>query len=110
MHDCGLTVAGFVSPKDLDLVYAAGLKAIVNDPRVGGYDWNNVDAETARKNVKSLIDEVNQHPAVFGYYLRDEPPGAMFAGLEKVASVIRELAPDAKGRYLGLVQKRTQGH
>jgi hypothetical protein len=101
MHDCGLTVAGFVTPKNLDLVHAAGMKAIVGDPRVGGYDWNNVDAEVARKNVKSLVDEVNQHPAVFGYYLRDEPPAALFPGLEKVASVVRELAP-GKWPYINL--------
>src|SRR6476659_7380987 len=68
MHDCGLTVAGFVSPKHLDLVHAAGLKAIVADARVGGYDWLHVDENKARQNVKSLIAEVNDHPAVFGYY------------------------------------------
>lgn len=28
IRDCGLTVAGFVSPKELDLCHAAGLKAI----------------------------------------------------------------------------------
>src|SRR4051812_9001349 len=54
MHDCGLTVAGLVNPQHLDLVHAAGMKAIVNDPRVGGYDWANVDAAKARANVKSL--------------------------------------------------------
>src|SRR5512133_3089003 len=81
MKECGFTVAGFVSPKDLDLVQAAGMKGIVNDPRVGGYDWTNVDEATARTNVSSLINEVNKHPAVFGYYLRDEPPANFFAGL-----------------------------
>src|SRR5438128_353318 len=81
MHDCGFTVAGFVAPKDLDAVAAAGMKAIVNDPRVGGYDWTNVDATLARKNVESLVAEVNNHPAVYGYYLRDEPTVPYFAGL-----------------------------
>jgi len=101
MHECGLTVAGFVNPKHLDLVHAAGMKAIVTDPRVGGYDWTNVDAAKARENVKTLVTEVNQHPAVFGYYLRDEPSAAYFAGLEKVASVVRELAP-GKWPYINL--------
>ena len=102
MHDCGLTVAGFVNPKHLDLVHAAGMKAIVNDPRVGNYDWANVDAAKARANVKSLIDEVGAHPAVFGYYLRDEPPTSYFPGLEKVESAIRELAP-GKWPYINLL-------
>src|SRR5438067_13346175 len=74
MHECGLTVAGFVTPANLDLVQAAGMKAIVNDPRTGDYDWTHVDAATARKRVQSLVAEVGKHPAVFGYYLRDEPP------------------------------------
>ena len=101
MHDCGLTVAGFVAPKDLDAVAAAGMKAIVSDARVGGYDWDHVDAAVARKNVESLIAEVGNHPAVFGYYLRDEPPASYFDGLEKVASVVREKAP-GKWPYINL--------
>ena len=101
MRDCGLTVAGFVAVKDLDAVHAAGMKAIVSDPRVGGYDWTKVDADVARKNVTSLIAEVGKHPAVFGYYLRDEPTSAYFPGLEKVASVVRELAP-GKWPYINL--------
>src|SRR3982750_4989332 len=55
MHDCGLTVAGFVTADNLDRVHAAGMKAIVNDPRTGNYDWEHVDAAAARKNVESLI-------------------------------------------------------
>src|SRR3954463_456879 len=55
MHDCGLTVAGFVPPAALDHCQAAGLKAIVSDPRVGGYDWEKVDAKQARKRVTELI-------------------------------------------------------
>jgi hypothetical protein len=102
MHECGLTVAGFVAPKDLDLVHAAGMKAIVNDSRVAGYQWDSdFDAADARRKVESLIAEVNNHPAVFGYYLRDEPPASYFAGLEKVASVIREKAP-GKWPYFNL--------
>jgi hypothetical protein len=101
MAECGITVAGFTYPKDLDLVHAAGMKAIVYDPRVASYDWTKVDAAKARENVTALIKEVNEHPAVFGYYLRDEPPASMFAGLEAVASVVRELAP-GKWPYINL--------
>src|SRR4051794_15777048 len=55
MHECGLTVAGFAPPAALDACHAAGLKAIVSDPRVGGYDWEKVDAKEARKRVTELI-------------------------------------------------------
>ena len=101
MRECGLTVAGFVSPKELDLCHAAGLQAIVSDPRVSNYDWRNVDETTARKNIASLVAEVGQHPAVYGFYLRDEPGAELFAGLGKVSALVKELAP-GKWPYINL--------
>src|ERR1017187_1796366 len=77
MKECGFTVAGFVPPKALKLCRKAGLKAIVSDPRVSGYDWTKVDDQVAHRNVTSLVKEVGKNPAVYGYYLRDEP-GANF--------------------------------
>src|SRR5205807_9295302 len=90
MHDCGLTVAGFVPPAALDACQAAGLKAIVSDLRVGGYDWQHVDPKVARRQVEELIGQVRHHPAVFGYYLRDEPTANFFPGLAAVSSVVQE--------------------
>jgi hypothetical protein len=101
IRDCGFTLAGFASPGTLDACQAAGLKAIVSDARMSGYNWESVDEAKARTNVASLVAEVGKHPAVFGYYLRDEPPANWFANLEKVASPIRELAPD-KWPYINL--------
>lgn len=95
MHECGITVAGFVAPGTLDAVQAAGMKAIVNDARTASYDWRNVDEAKARQNVESLVAEVGRHPAVFGYYLRDEPRADFFPGLGKVAALIREKHPGA---------------
>ncbi len=101
MREAGLTVAGFVAPETLNACRAAGLKAIVSDPRTSGYDWNNVDATKARKNVASLVAKVGRHPAVYGYYLRDEPEAGAFPGLATVAGLIRELAP-GKWPYINL--------
>jgi hypothetical protein len=101
MKEAGLTVAGFAAPGTLDACEAAGLKAIVSDPRVGGYDWTKVNPAQARSNLTSLIAAVGDHPAVFGYYLRDEPSTAMFPGLATVASLVREMAP-GKWPYINL--------
>lgn len=101
MHDAGLTVAGFVPPTGLDACRAAGLQAIVSDARTSGYDWAKVDEANARSNVTSLVSKVGRHPALYGYYLRDEPDAGMFPGLAKVASLIRELSPD-KWPYINL--------
>src|SRR5947209_288135 len=72
MKECGLTVAGFVAPGTLDACQAAGLKAIVSDARTSGYDWTKVDEAAARSNVTSVVKETGAHPAVYGYYLREE--------------------------------------
>ena len=101
MRACGLTIAGFVAPGTLDACRAAGLKAIVSDARTSDYDWANVDEPKARIRVASLVADVGNHPALFGYYLRDEPSTTMFPGLAKVASLVRELAP-GKWPYLGI--------
>ena len=101
MHDAGLTVAGFVPPTGLDACQAAGLKAIVSDPRTSGYDWTKVDPAKARENVATLVAEVGGHPAVFGYYLRDEPDANLFPGLGTVAALVHELSP-GKWPYINL--------
>jgi hypothetical protein len=101
IQECGFTVAGFASPGTLDACQAAGLKAIVSDPRVSGFNWESVDEAQAHTNVASLVAQFRNHPAVFGYYLRDEPPANWFANLEKVAAPIRELAP-GKWPYINL--------
>lgn len=101
MRDAGLTIAGFVSPETLDACQAAGLKAIASDARVSNYDWAKVDEAKARTNVANLVAQVGRHPALFGYYLRDEPGAGLFAGLATVANLVRELSP-GKWPYINL--------
>lgn len=95
MRDCGLTVAGFVHPDALDNCHAAGLKAIVSDDRLSNYDWKSVDPAKARANVSEVVKQVRNHPAVYGYYLRDEPSAELFKGLAVVSDLIKELHPGA---------------
>lgn len=95
MRECGLTIAGFVDPSALDACRDAGLKAIVADPRTTDYDWLHVDPAVARANVAALTKEVKDHPAVYGYLLRDEPSAEMFPGLAAVAAAVKEFHPGA---------------
>lgn len=95
MRECGITVAGFVDPSALDACRDAGLKAIVNDPRASNYDWKNVDPAAARANIEALTKEVKDHPAVYGYYLRDEPTADIFPGLATVSALVKEFHPGA---------------
>lgn len=102
IHEAGLTVAGFVAPETLNACEAAGLKAIVADPRVSRYNWEDVDAGQARESIESLAAEVGHHPALYGYELCDEPATRQFAGLEKVAAAVREFSR-GKWPYINLL-------
>ena len=95
MRECGINVAGFVAPAGLDNCHAAGLKAIVSDARCVSYDWAAVDPAQARENIKSLVAEVRNHPAVYGYHLRDEPVAGWFPGLKVVSDAVKEFHPGA---------------
>jgi hypothetical protein len=95
IRECGFTVAGFAAPGTLDACHAEGLKAVVSDERASGYDWTAVDASAAQKRMTELIAEVRNHPAVFGYYLRDEPSASFFPGLATVSAIIKQQHPGA---------------
>jgi hypothetical protein len=96
IRECGFNLAGFVGPETLDLVQQAGLKAIVSEgpTHVGDAEAALDDAEIARR-VKALVDRVGQHPAVFGYYLRDEPSATVFPGLGRWAAAYAAAHPAA---------------
>jgi hypothetical protein len=101
MQECGLNLAGFVRPEDLDVCHRYGLKAIVRDPRAGEYDWRNVDPDQLERSLRSLIAEVGAHPALFGYFLKDEPSAEEFPGLAVAVNTLARHAP-GKLAYINL--------
>jgi len=96
IRECGFNLAGFVPPEGLDAVAAAGLKCIVSGSHthVGDDQAKLDDAEIARR-VKELVDRAAGHPAVFGYYLRDEPSATVYSGLARWAAAYRKADPRA---------------
>ncbi len=101
IKECGFTVAGFVAPATLNTCRKVGLQGIVQDPRIYNYDWASVKPEAVRSNVLTAIRAVRKNPAVYGFYIRDEPGVSYFNGLETVASIIRQEAP-GKWPYINL--------
>lgn len=96
IRECGFNLAGFVNPEALDAVYDAGLQGIVSDPQchVHGAHLSLDDAEIERR-VRALTDRCANHPATFGYYLRDEPPSTDYPNLARWANAFRKADPDA---------------
>jgi hypothetical protein len=101
MSECGLTVAGFVSPENLDMVNNAGMRAFVMDSRASGYDFTNIDYDKMADNVTSLVNEVGSHQALMGYYIKDEPNISEFSGLASVSELFQEVSPQ-KIPYINL--------
>lgn len=106
MKEAGLNISGFCRLEDIELVRQAGLACFVSDKRINGYDWERLPPEAElRRAIAEAVAAVKDHPAVIGFYLRDEPQASQMPGLGRVASLLRELAP-AKTTYVNLFPHR----
>ncbi len=96
IRECGFNLAGFVAPDDLDMVSKAGLQCLVIDgsSHVGDAEAQ-LDEKEIAKRVEALTARTAKHPAVYGYYLRDEPSTGAFPGLGRWAAAYKKAAPDA---------------
>lgn len=93
---CGFNLAGFVAPGHLDLVSEAGLKGIVSDSSIQvGEAESGLDEAEIDRRAAALVQRVGQHPAIFAYYLKDEPGARFFPGLSKWVEALRKTAPRA---------------
>lgn len=96
IRECGFNLGGFVHPEKLDAVHAAGLKAIVIDDSVHVTDATKEMApDEITSRAKALTSRTKDHPATYGYYLRDEPNAMMWPALGRWAAAFREHAPKA---------------
>lgn len=92
IRECGFNLAGFVYPDKLNAVQAAGLKAIVIDPSV---QIEGTSHEELTSRVQALARLTANHPATYGYYLRDEPNAALFPALGAWVDAFKSAAPNA---------------
>ena len=102
MKECGITLAGFIHPNRLDMVYNAGLKAYIYDSATQANQWLKPNEEKMRAGVEALVKKVNSHPVVFGYFITDEPHSKYFPSTAIMRKLIEELAP-GKHPYTNLL-------
>ena len=100
LRDCGFNEAGFVAEKNLDRVQAAGLKALVSEPSMAF--GNDTPADEITSRVQTVVARTKDHPAVQGYYLRDEPMPVSFPSLAVARKAIGDIAPQALA-YINLL-------
>ncbi len=76
----------------LDECEKAGIKVIINDSRTHFTTLRDKGMEEYRKAVSEAEKEFGSHPAVFGWYVGDEPPKKNEEIFKEAVSVIRELS------------------
>ena len=76
--------------KDLDVAQRHSLRAQLHD---GLISPANLDDPAQRNKLDALIDRVRSHPALYNYFLTDEPNTTNFAGLGKLVAYLHERDP-----------------
>ncbi len=84
--------------KDLDLVARHGLRAQLQD---GLLAPASLDNPAQREKLDALIDRVRSHPALYAYFIVDEPSAGAFPALGKLVAHLRQRDP-AHMAYINL--------
>ena len=78
----------------LDLCRLHGMKVILNDKRVNMSTLTAKGEEEFRKGVKRSVKDFGSHPAVYAYYIGDEPGNEeSLAAAETASRIVKEYAP-----------------
>lgn len=93
MSECGINSVAFVRPKMLDACQKYGIKGIIVDDRVAAAFGEAFDGDRACKALPELIAKYGNHPALYGYHLRDEPGPEQFEALGRASALIQEKNP-----------------
>lgn len=89
------------TPDMLDTCADLGLRVLVMDPRVNRNDLTTLTDTMADRDVQDLVRQINNHRAVVGYWMKDEPVATDFPGLAKLHRALAKHAPGKVG-LLGL--------
>jgi len=76
--------------KELDVAARHGLRGQLQDPLLAP---GSLEDPAQRKKLDDLVSRVQQHPALYAYYITDEPNATNFPGLGKLVAYLRERDP-----------------
>ena len=75
---------------ELDVAQRHGLRALLH---VGLVSPKTLDNPEAKAKLDALIERVRKHPALYAYFVQDEPNAAEFPGLSRLVAYLRERDP-----------------
>ncbi|MDI9603822.1 MAG: hypothetical protein QM305_00615 [Bacteroidota bacterium] len=101
MKECGVNLVAFAPASLLDVAEKYNIKCILYDAGVLHAFDAPFNATTANSTLEELIRKYNDHPALYGYHLKDEPGVADFPELGKSVELVKKLAP-GKWPYISL--------
>jgi hypothetical protein len=89
MADAGFNLI-WVTEANIDIAHKYGLRALLHAPELSPATLRD-PAQRAR--LDALIDRVKNHPALYGYYIIDEPSAGQFPGYGALVTYLRERDP-----------------
>lgn len=109
-HDLGITLA--FMPCDvndkmpvyeaLDRAHQHGMKVFLRDPRAAWQVINKHGEKAYREGLAQAIEDFGHHPAMFGFYVGDEPNAENTENALKAVRINQEMAPHLTA-YLNLL-------
>jgi hypothetical protein len=90
MVEGGFNLVWCGSEKELDVAHRHGLRGQLTD---GLLTPASLDDPKRREQLDALIARVSKHPALYAYYLIDEPNASQFPALGKLVAYLRERDP-----------------
>jgi len=83
---------------ELDTAHKYGLRALLHDPLLNAA---NLDLPDEKAKLDALIQRVRNHPAMYLYYIIDEPSASIFSELGRLVAHLCENDP-SHGSYINL--------
>ena len=90
MADAGFNLV-WCTDVELDLVHKYGMRAMIRMDAI--LNPHALDTEDGAARLDALIDRVKDHPAMYAYYIIDEPNASQFPVLGKLAAHLRRRDP-----------------
>ncbi|MDD4872515.1 MAG: hypothetical protein PHR77_18350 [Kiritimatiellae bacterium] len=91
MADGGFNLVWCTSEQEMNVAQQNGLRAQFHS---GLISPASLDNPAAREKLDALVAKVRTHPALYCYFIRDEPCATDFAGLGRIVAYLRERDPN----------------